>query len=49
MGGEGLSHRMDATMTFEAKTLYRRHGFEVRDTIQVGSSPPIFPMLRPAR
>jgi ribosomal protein S18 acetylase RimI-like enzyme len=29
--------------------LYQRHGFEVLDTIQVGSSPPIFPMLRPAR
>ena len=29
--------------------LYRRHGFEVLDTIQVESSPPIFPMLRPAR
>ncbi len=28
--------------------LYQRHGFEVVDTIQVGSSPPIFPMLRPA-
>jgi ribosomal protein S18 acetylase RimI-like enzyme len=25
------------------------HGFEVLDTIQLGSSPPIFPMLRPAR
>lgn len=29
--------------------LYQRHGFEVMGTIQVGSSPPIFPMLRPAR
>lgn len=29
--------------------LYRRHGFEVLDTIQLGSSPPIFPMLRAAR
>jgi hypothetical protein len=29
--------------------LYRRHGFEVLTTIQLGSSPPIFPMLRPAR
>ncbi|NJP12337.1 MAG: GNAT family N-acetyltransferase [Leptolyngbyaceae cyanobacterium RU_5_1] len=25
---------------------YERHGFEVLGTIQVGSSPPIFPMLR---
>ncbi len=29
--------------------LYRRHGFEVLGTIQEGSSPPIFPMLRAAR
>jgi GNAT superfamily N-acetyltransferase len=30
-------------------SLYQRHGFEVVATIQVGSSPPIFPMLRLAR
>ena len=30
-------------------TLYQRHGFELRGTIQVGSAPPLFPMLRPAR
>lgn len=30
-------------------SLYQRHGFEVVATIQVGSSPPIFPMLRHAR
>jgi ribosomal protein S18 acetylase RimI-like enzyme len=29
--------------------LYERHGFRVLATIQVGSSPPIFPMLRAAR
>lgn len=29
--------------------LYQRHGFGILDTIQVGSSPPIFPMLRHAR
>ena len=29
--------------------LYKRHGFEVMGTIQVGSSPPIFPMLRRPR
>lgn len=29
--------------------LYQRHGFEVLGTIQVGSSPPIFPMLRRPR
>jgi len=30
-------------------SLYARHGFEIVGTIQVGSSPPIFPMLRHAR
>lgn len=25
---------------------YERHGFELLDQIQVGTSPPIFPMLR---
>jgi ribosomal protein S18 acetylase RimI-like enzyme len=29
--------------------LYRRHGFEVVGTIQVGSSPPMHPMVRAAR
>lgn len=29
--------------------LYERHGFEVLGTIQVGSSPPLFPMLRRPR
>ena len=29
--------------------LYERHGFRVLGTIQAGSSPPIFPMLRAAR
>ncbi len=29
--------------------LYQRHGFELLGTIQVGASPPIFPMLRAAR
>jgi ribosomal protein S18 acetylase RimI-like enzyme len=29
--------------------LYERHGFELLDTIQVGTSPPIFPMLRTPR
>jgi GNAT superfamily N-acetyltransferase len=27
-------------------SLYERHGFEIVDTIQVGSSPCIFPMIR---
>ena len=30
-------------------SLYERHGFEIAGTIQVGSSPSIFPMLRDAR
>ena len=30
-------------------SLYRRHGFEPLGTIQVGSSPPIVPMLRDSR
>jgi len=29
--------------------LYERHGFELMGTIQVGTSPPIFPMLRKPR
>jgi ribosomal protein S18 acetylase RimI-like enzyme len=29
--------------------LYRQHGFELLGTIQVGSSPPLFPMLRKPR
>jgi ribosomal protein S18 acetylase RimI-like enzyme len=30
-------------------SLYRRHGFEVLGTIQLGSSPPLVPMLRRPR
>ena len=30
-------------------SLYRRHGFEVLGTIQVGSAPPLVPMLRQSR
>jgi hypothetical protein len=29
--------------------LYRRHGFEVLGTIQIGDAPPIAPMLREPR
>lgn len=29
--------------------LYERHGFEVITTIQIGASPPVFPMLRRAQ
>jgi GNAT superfamily N-acetyltransferase len=31
------------------RALYERHGFEVTGVIQAGSSPPMWPMLRPAR
>ena len=30
-------------------SLYRRHGFEVVRTIGIGTSPPVVPMVRPAR
>jgi hypothetical protein len=30
-------------------SLYERHGFDIAGTIQVGSSPSIFPMLRHPR
>ncbi len=29
--------------------LYRKHGFEVLDTLRVGDSPPLFPMVRKPR
>ncbi len=32
-----------------SKALYERHGFEAFDEIQVGDSPPLWPMLRSAR
>jgi ribosomal protein S18 acetylase RimI-like enzyme len=30
-------------------SLYQRHGFEILSTIQVGTSPPLFPMVRKPR
>jgi GNAT superfamily N-acetyltransferase len=30
-------------------SLYERHGFEILGTIQVGTTPSLFPMLRPAK
>jgi ribosomal protein S18 acetylase RimI-like enzyme len=30
-------------------SLYKRHGFELLGTIQAGTSPPLYPMLRPPR
>ena len=35
--------------SLESIPLYQRHGFEVLGTIQVGTSPPITPMLRRPR
>ena len=32
-----------------SKALYERHGFAAFDEIQAGDSPPLWPMLRPAR
>lgn len=32
--------------SLESLRLYERHGFELLGTIQVGSSPPLFPMVR---
>jgi ribosomal protein S18 acetylase RimI-like enzyme len=29
--------------------LYKRYGFELLDTFQIGSSPSVFPMLRPPK
>ncbi len=35
--------------SLESLRLYERHGFELLGTIQVGSSPPLFPMVRKPR
>ena len=60
LGGELITHvcnRFDldyASAYLESSNpknipLYQRHGFKILGTLQVGSSPPITPMLRPAR
>jgi ribosomal protein S18 acetylase RimI-like enzyme len=36
---------LEAT-NLQNRRLYERHGFELMATIQVGASPPLFPMLR---
>lgn len=42
---EGLPAYLDATSP-GSRRLYERHGFEVITTVQAGSSPPVWPMLR---
>jgi hypothetical protein len=45
---DGTPAYLEAT-SLKSVPLYRRHGFEVVSVIQVGSAPPLFPMVRPAR
>jgi ribosomal protein S18 acetylase RimI-like enzyme len=45
---EGKLAYLEASST-NSVPLYRRHGFELLGTIQVGSSPPLFPMMREPR
>jgi ribosomal protein S18 acetylase RimI-like enzyme len=46
--GEGKLAYLEASSP-KSIPLYQRHGFEGVGTIQVGSSPPLFPMLRKPR
>ena len=46
--GEGKLAYLESSSP-KSVPLYQRHGFELVDTIQVGSSPPLFPMLRKPR
>lgn len=43
--GEGKLAYLEASSP-KSIPLYQRHGFELFSTIQVGSSPPLFPMVR---
>jgi GNAT superfamily N-acetyltransferase len=45
---DGLPAYLEAS-TPRNKALYERHGFAVTGVIQAGSSPPMWPMLRPGR
>jgi GNAT superfamily N-acetyltransferase len=45
---DGLPAYLEASSP-RNKVLYARHGFEEIGVIQAGSSPPMWPMLRPAR
>ncbi len=60
VGSELMKHALipcdrDHTLAYLESTnpknvpLYERHGFELLGTIQVGTSPPLFPMLRKPR
>lgn len=42
---QGVSAYLEATSA-RSVPLYRRHGFEVLGSIEAGTSPPIYPMLR---
>ena len=46
--GEGKLAYLESSSP-KSVPLYQRHGFELVGTIQVGSSPPLFPMLRKPR
>ncbi len=46
--GDGLPAYLEASSP-RNRSLYERHGFEVVGEIQAGDSPPLWPMLRPAR
>ena len=46
--GDGKLAYLEST-SVESLRLYERHGFELLGTIQVGSSPPLFPMARKPR
>jgi ribosomal protein S18 acetylase RimI-like enzyme len=46
--GEGQLGYLEASSP-KSIPLYQRHGFELAGTIQIGSSPPLFPMLRKPR
>ena len=46
--GEGKSAYLESSSP-RSIPLYRQHGFELLGTIQVGSSPPLFPMMRKPR
>lgn len=46
--GEGLPAYLEATSEHNA-ALYERLGFQTKGELRLGSSPPLWPMLRPPR